>query len=332
MDRKLIPIFRKRRIILKTNEKLGSVAKSSIPPLSDSAIQDQGFTRPSVLFLLPFRSSALSWLTSLTTHTPSPAYQIENHARFLNEYGLPPGTVDKLATAEPGAYPPEHVAMFKGNIDEAFRVGVKITRKSVKLFSEFYGSDIILASPLGLKLSIEKEKWVPISWSAFTTFNVSFRHADFLSSIEIVVVDQMDALTMQNWDHVKVFRMSPSIFSSDLCPTSPYSPTSTNSPRNPTTRTSLASSHGIWMDSTSTIRVANPPSIQTMFAYSAPSLRQSVLLSAYETPETRALFNHSLVNVAGKIRTEKRWAPVGVPEGVHQVSSTLIHLTVPGTD
>lgn len=47
-------------------------------------------------------------------------------------------------------------------------------------------------------------------------------------------------------------------------------------------------------------------------------LRQTVLLSAYETPETRALFNQSLKNVAGKIRTEKRWTPIEVPEGIDQ--------------
>ena len=52
---------------------------------------------------------------------------------------------------------------------------------------------------------------------------------------------------------------------------------------------------------------------------SAAFLRQSVRLSAYETRETRALFNGSLLNVAGKIRTERRWQPVPVPEGVDQV-------------
>jgi len=30
------------------------------------------------------------------------------------------------------------------------------------------------------------------------------RHADYLTSIEILIIDQLDVLTMQNWDHVKV--------------------------------------------------------------------------------------------------------------------------------
>ena len=94
------------------------------------------------------------------THTPAPNYQVENLARFRNEFGLPERSVDKLATAEPGTYPRDHVETFKGNMDDSFRVGIKLTRKSVKLFSEFYASDIILASPLGLRLSIEKNKYV----------------------------------------------------------------------------------------------------------------------------------------------------------------------------
>lgn len=49
--------------------------------------------------------------------------------------------------------------MFKGNVDDSFRVGVKLTRKSVKLFADFYACDLIIASPLGLRMSIEKEKY-----------------------------------------------------------------------------------------------------------------------------------------------------------------------------
>lgn len=53
-----------------------------------------------------------------------------------------------------------------------------------------------------------------------------------------------------------------------------------------------------------------------MVRSSAAYLRQSILLTGYETPETRSLFNHNLKNVAGKIRTERRWNPVAIPEGV----------------
>ena len=148
---------RKRRRVLKNNERL---AKAGSNPPGDA--QDQGFTRPSVLILLPFRSFALRWVAALTSHTHPPSYQIENHARFQAEYGLPPDVVDKLAEAAPGVYPSDHVEMFKGNVDDSFRLGIKITRKSVKLFSEFYTCDIIIASPLGLRISIEKEKYVTL--------------------------------------------------------------------------------------------------------------------------------------------------------------------------
>ena len=93
----------------------------------------------------------------MTTHTPKPDYQIENHARLLSEYALPPNAVDKLENAPAGTYPPDHVEMFRGNVDDSFRIGVKYTRKSVKLFASFYQCDLIVASPLGLRMSIEKD-------------------------------------------------------------------------------------------------------------------------------------------------------------------------------
>ncbi|KAH8107233.1 digestive organ expansion factor [Cristinia sonorae] len=255
-------VSKKRRRVLKNNERIAHAAKSDNPTPED--VQDQGFTRPSVLVLLPFRSFALRWLSALTANTPTPSYQIENHSRFQSEYGLPPGAVDKLANADFGTYPRDHIEMFKGNVDDSFRVGIKMTRKTVKLFSEFYGCDIIFASPLGLRMSIQKEK-----------------SADFLSSIEMLIVDQMDALTMQNWEHVQ-FVMS-----------------HLNQLPKESHNTDFSRIKPWYLDG------------------HAAYLRQSIFLTAYETPETRSLFN-SLKNVAGKLRTERRWSPVSVPDGIDQ--------------
>lgn len=250
-------VTKKRRRILKNNERV-SHAKNAPEPPED--IQDQGFTRPSVLVLLPFRSFAVHWVNALTSHTPRPSFQIENHARFLSEYGLPADAVDKLAAAEKGTYPDDHVEMFKGNVDDNFRIGVKLTRKSVKLFAEFYGCDIIFASPLGLRVSIEKEK-----------------SADFLSSIEILVMDQMNAMVMQNWDHIEYVLSHMNRFPSE------------------THDADFSRIKPWYLDGHS--------------AY----LRQSILLSPFETPEIRALYRRKLTNTAGKIRVEKVWPALHVP-------------------
>ncbi|KAG6919357.1 hypothetical protein DXG01_006905 [Tephrocybe rancida] len=239
-------VIKKRRKVLKNNERLAHAAKANHDAEPPQDTQDQGFTRPSVLFLLPFRSAALDWFSAITSHTPSPAFQIENQSRFTSEYGLPPSAIDKLAEAEPGTYPRDHVETFKGNVDDNFRVGVKLTRKSVKMFAEFYGN------------------------------------ADYLSSIEVLVVDQLDALTMQNWEHVKFV---------------------------------LSHLNKLPKESRDTdFSRIKPWYLEGHAAY----VRQSIFLAAYETPEARALYNNSLLNVAGKIRTQKHWSPVGVPEGIQQ--------------
>ena len=198
-----MPAYRKRRRVLKNNERLAHAAKAG--NFAPEDVQDQGFTRPSILILLPFRSSAFRWFESLTAHTRPPSFQIENMTRFRKEFGLPDGVVDKFASAEPDAYPRDHVEIFEGNSDDDFRVGLKLTRKSVRLFTEFYGSDIIIASPLGLRMSIEKEKYVVFcGFSPYTIISDVGRNFDFLSSIEILVADQLDSLTMQNWEHTQV--------------------------------------------------------------------------------------------------------------------------------
>lgn len=85
--------------------------------------------------------------------------------------------------------PDDHKQIFDGNTNEYFRIGIEITKKSLKLYSRFYSSDIIVASPLGLRtiLGAEGEKR---------------RDYDFLSSIELLIMDQTELFLMQNWEHV----------------------------------------------------------------------------------------------------------------------------------
>ncbi|KAB0342115.1 hypothetical protein FD754_019041 [Muntiacus muntjak] len=153
----------------------------------DDDFRDQGLTRPKVLVVVPFREAALrvvQLFISLLEGDSKKKIIVSNKKRFNGEYGSDP------EERPPNLKRPEdYEAVFVGNIDDHFRIGVAILQRSIRLYAPFYSSDILIASPLGLRTIIGGE-------------GEKKRDFDFLSSIELLVIDQADIYLMQNWEHV----------------------------------------------------------------------------------------------------------------------------------
>nr|XP_028580589.1 digestive organ expansion factor homolog isoform X2 [Podarcis muralis] len=176
--------------VLKANAQvLGNNAKrrDQKPGTDDDCFRDQGLTRPKVLIVVPFRESALRVVQifiSLLESTSQKKIDVSNKKRFKGEFGSDPE--EKPPNLK---RPEDYEAVFAGNIDDHFRLGVSVLQKSIRLYAPFYSSDIIIASPLGLRTVIGAE-------------GENKRDYDFLSSIEILIIDEADIYLMQNWEHV----------------------------------------------------------------------------------------------------------------------------------
>lgn len=170
-------VLKTRQRIINHNAKLNKLA-------SAQDFRDQGLTRPKVLMLMPFRDSAyraVNCLFSLLFGSKSNV-NVLNIKRFKEEFG-------PEEDQAPLNKPDDYNATFQGNVDDSFRLGIAVTKKSLKLYTDFYASDIILCSPVSLRMIIgaagDRE-----------------RDYDFLSSIEVLILDQTDVFLMQNWEHI----------------------------------------------------------------------------------------------------------------------------------
>ncbi|CAN3354877.1 U3 small nucleolar RNA-associated protein 25 [Diutina catenulata] len=143
-------------------------------------LRDQGFTKPKVLILLPTRQAAHECIEDLIKY--SGAEQVANRKKYVEQF------ISKDTPAD--NKPADYIDAFKGRNNDYFTMGMKFDRRSAKLYSSFYASDIIIASPVGLVMILESE-------------DEAKREYDFLSSLEMVIIDRANHVEMQSWDNVQ---------------------------------------------------------------------------------------------------------------------------------
>lgn len=235
-------IYKTRDKAIRNNQKIAA------DPEAELELRDQGFTRPKVLVLLPTKNMCYEFVTSLLEL--SGLDQCENKKRFKDAF---------YAETEPlRNKPADFTRNFSGNTDDVFCLGIKFTRKSARLYSSFYASDLIIASPLGLRMIIGNE-------------GDRKRDFDFLSSLEVVVVDQADVMQMQSWDNVDhIFKhMSKIPLESHGC--------------------DFSRVRSWYLDD------------------QAKYFRQTIVLSQFITPEINSLFGNKCSNIGGKVKFRPKY-------------------------
>lgn len=220
----------------------------------EDSIRDRGFVRARVLIIAPMRNVAYDVVNQIVqlcggaSLTENDGKKDEKNnckvvyqERFEQEFGPEEdededgypseliGDDNGLLKAGAGIrtkddLSADHSRTFRGNVDDDFKLGISLSKKAIKLYSDFYDSDFIIASPLGLRRTIaakasgydnhsrmmreKKKNDDDTEWKSGIDSKAEKRKPEeddngFLSSIEVCVVDGADVFSMQNWESLQ---------------------------------------------------------------------------------------------------------------------------------
>ncbi|KAF7456654.1 hypothetical protein HWI79_2823 [Cryptosporidium felis] len=216
-------IYLSRQQVTKNNSSLQGALNdkqnSKIDFFGEDKFRDQGFNRCRALILCPFKGIAKEFVDTLVNILPH-GKVLRGFERFEEEFGFfedqnelggrtgkkteveinEPLTAnnesDVMTAEEIGKYDELYKYLFEGkNRDDEFKFGIQLSKSGINLFSPFEKSDIIVASPLGIRRTLR-------------TTEGRNPESSFLSSIELCFVFGADIINMQNWEHLlDVFKL-----------------------------------------------------------------------------------------------------------------------------
>ena len=187
-------------------------------------------------------------LYSKLTFSDNDQKSVMNYDRFKNEF-----SGDTIYFPKTNPKPEDYEKTFSGNTDDNFRVGMSLTKKTLKLYTDFYSSDILIASPLGLRVTMGGSSNNDVE-------------CDFLSSIELLIIDQAEIFLAQNWENV--------LHVMDHLHLQPK-----------------------------TLRTTNINRVRSWCLNGLSKFyRQTLLFSSHELPEFRGIFNNKCFNYEGSVR------------------------------
>ncbi|PNF37681.1 hypothetical protein B7P43_G11997 [Cryptotermes secundus] len=116
-------ILKTRTKILHHNNKL--LNKYEVP----EEYRDQGLVRPKVIILVPFREAALRVVKMMMEIIlPDEKANVMNKRRFFDEF-----TGNEIAMPKKKPRPEDYEETFVGNTDDTFRIGITVTKKSIRV-------------------------------------------------------------------------------------------------------------------------------------------------------------------------------------------------------